>query len=933
MNKTKVKEYRDILIVIFFTFCIFLYGDLSQKDREFFRLLRKLDSIQRHKRADAYKRIVYFIMLNPEKKYLNILKNRTKRVPLEQKLALENIIEKFTKLLVHRSEVEGNNFFKECPDKKIIGLDFLAGTKSFYDDNFAGGEQNISEYERARQLFLYYIGFTKAGKFLLLEPGRLQYYERTINEILSSYKQVAKFGGPVKNVYIDFMIDSVVDLYLLSRNKKATRKVANYLLEVACLNTTTYSIIREYDYKRDLGDINVCENFLNIFGSYVSKKFKSRLKDRYKGIIIKIKSGSFGNELLPLVVLDRNLSAILKFKVFPQASVYQSIIRSKIKRKLYEIRNICKRVDRILKFKDPVEDSNITKYLKGVNEYRKIIDRITTMCLILYTKYERYSYNMLLLLANNPRGGGLGLGVVVTNEPPFTPCDIDKLIKLSCSMPLYALRIALLSCKSKGLIKNLIFRLINYNSYVKNCRTGMGVIYDFRLPDEYLQLLKSLGKIKMNIPYIIKDRLNGIISSIIKLGDPRAYNDGRNFISAMDSYIVEITMSLSYLDENRKKRLTINIMRKLVSQYIKNFSKVIQKNTDISHLVFVIVDAIYRAFVESKNTKDTLDLFRAFLEVDNIRRFLYIDFLWKVIDKTSLSLRNTLTKVARNFNGYELFSLLVTHKIIMDYLLRVTSNVIVQEGNIIKEQAAFFTLMLGINNAKIQRRLIMNSRKLFNNNFKKIRDGIIEEFLYINMRYPYYERYQFPLIEIVKMEEAGYNIIFKSIFFKKEVFKYINKAFKNICKYLPARFDVFMRYLQMIINIAESGNLDEKYKKLFRRIIRLFPIALSMVNHYIQPDKNLYFSSLDVLKSEGIVNYPFCKGEDCIKSYEIEFLEGTSNVVRDSYTTLLRSEIKINRRIPFYVPLIVDIKAKKIIISDFDKINKFVFDILRSKRQ
>ncbi|MFN7181227.1 MAG: hypothetical protein ACK4NF_00930 [Planctomycetota bacterium] len=961
-------RWLNVIIIIFVIVPFHLQAEFSKLDRKFFKLLWKLSSIKKYKRVEAYKKLINFLLDHSEKKYIDIIRQRRKVVPLEQKIALENILGKIDKIRVYNEKVAENRYIKKCPDKKLTALDFLAGVATIYPEKLISSRDGYRDYSH----LFNYTGITKsARKFLGNSPLCVSYIENVLTDEIEKKARgrflpaIIRLKGmipsPVHKDITEGNITTLVNFYIYGKDRKILRKLSKYFVKYYCLYNAGFSIDSLEDERKKFSkeiknlDYNTCEIFLSLFARYILPASKAELGEIYKSLIANIKFKKSISPLPRLLLLERNLNALVRFNLFPQASMYQNIIKNKIKSKLNSIKKMCKKTEKLLQFKNNLVTTSIINYLKSAPEYSRILSNISQGCLIMFTEYEKFKNQRSIYAIFNRRMGRASVQVVEKGI-----CNIEFLNFLACTKPLVAIRTAV-GCRKRNLGGKLVSEIINYTEYQELCNSlRLQYYYGPLISEQYLLTLQLFGELETNIPKIINYNAERIMDTSYTLPERRntiiqddmPVNMFSNEYRTNLLYLENIHRILSYIDPAEEKELFLGVLHKIIFEFIRDAKK-IQKNFDPHFATFEILNIIY--FTSSSPAEGAMEIADELLESKNIKLSLYKVFEKELTRSVPVNFRKTISKIGKSLSAKRLFFTLKIHQMINNVLFEhifrpyvfpdyeIKGRFPKLEKNYIKKLSSLFTLLLTINNEKIEKKLMINLHRITKaidsknkknknkeNKNKENKENIVKKVL--DNLYFYLYKTERTGININGNRQELRKLISPSIYLKYVVFNYLDNISKNPCNILPGDLQELSYYFRTAIEITKYHTISKKERALLATLIGLFPNILSSINDYFKIGENIYFTTLDKMWGNSNTFSSFCKSKNCIRDYRLGFFPNTSKLVRQTYQDLINNDAEIDsNRFCFYLPLIVDTKTKQVIISDFERINEWVYKMLENK--
>ncbi len=908
-------DLKSVLIIAFSSVSVLMVSVESKKEEaKFFKLLRKLDSINMYKRKQVYEKLADFLYKNPYERYINVLKRRSKKVRLEQKLLLLNLAEKFSKITPYLKRIYSNNFMQQCPKLRLYGIDFLTDTKSYYhywvqDKKFVYGECNRCEIrEYLKELFFY------TELFKEKEPSVFNIQPKNISE---RFDELLKINKNRRRKSLSLTLAGInygmANIYVYAKSKNALKKISSVLLPYLCFKKHGSYIFYRYQYDDEQFNIlrdNTCNSFLTLFGKYISKKSKDDLKERFKNVISRIKLRTSRYHLKQLLVFERNIDVINKFKLFPQALRYKNILREVISDKLNRLKSVCNRMSGL----HNIEECGYTvKYIKSIYPYNEIIKSINSGCLCLYVNYSRINLSQLLLDNLPPRKFRWGAlpraGLTGTGES-ITVCEKDRLNSLMCDNPLYALKITT-QCKSIKLRRFVMRIMSNFDLYSKIClqtdRDRMR--YYYSSTKDYVKAIEIMGKLKRNIPKILKYTYSYIINRLYmsrevlqdlfiiinKLGDRQKYAMIKKLIRKITE---SITSQYTGNDYEKLRAIQDIIFECARSVFAKHCDRVLEDRT----MKKLLRGILYRSVI----AYIPLKLQKYFYDIMKKSSGNYLFGILKVAEYIrTISMREEILYRAYRQNT----------KFSSDYLEKATN--VLPGSKRRKTQLAVYLLLFITDNKNIHKRIMKTYSLYFKGDdrisYKNIMTGIIER-IYYNLSFP--------------GEDVSRMLLKKGIF-TEEVLNELKGAIKYICNGYIYNIPDFVTLFGGIFDGDRYEELTSLHTEIKYKIVMLFPMILSSVKNYLQLNKNIYFTTVNNLLSNEYVKNKFCRDMACSDLYRMEFMPKTSKIVRNIYRKLMKVNGDAFRHFYFYLPIIVNMKTKKIIISDFVNINKLVIRILR----
>lgn len=942
---------KKVVISVFLIILVLVVKTEDKKEKRFFKLLWKLDSIKRYKRKEAYEKLIDFLYKNPQEKYRDILKRRSRKVAFEQRLLLLNLIEKRDKLISSVKVLENNTFFQQCRKVRLRAIDFITDTITYYNFQIKGNQEinertkreictHLENYKCNRDWINNFLKqqFFYAGLFKEYDPLVINTFIR--GDTFSSLETLLRNKGlPPRNDWTVWNVDrtyNVLDLFVYGKKRKTLKRIASLLLPFKCFKRPSYIYNEVFvqdawdEYKRryfaSFSMHRKCYNFLFLFGKYLSDKSRNELKELFGKVVTNIKSKAVFYPLKQLLIFDNYISAIIKFKVFSEGVVYKSIIADAISNRLRKIRRLCRKTPKLTSLE---REENIyeIEYISSDKRYAKFVNGINTACLYMYLENERRDNYLMDEVINiilpRFRVRAIG-GNIVEQESSAGVCDRKILYNSICRAPLYVLK-TVLSCRDITLKHKIIKKITDFKLYLKNCGFSFFVIQSYhrnRVLD-YLKALEVIGQTKRNLPKIVKYLFSQIQ---VMLLDRYIYNE----------VIIYLFTTVNKYEKKRRYELTEKILIKLLMNTL-------QKVNDRQRLLNIILTLINGALKSNPQV----------LENNQIKMLLVKTFYLVIVRYSPFRLRKYLIDIVKRLNGYEIYKVLrivsysnITSNAMDERLLNLViglrnrRTVVLnnpkgggdKEGvtlpaagqyQVQKDERAFLLLLLFSTDKKawnkIRKKYKTNQWSKYSEIFEKTLSNIVSE---ITIR----ER---------EVDKKLIGFLYNNSSFGNFIVAMLTSIMNNMCKgiiYDPANL---VRYFLILFDIEQE--IDESsistYAKTKYKAIKLFPILLADVKNYIRLDDEIYFTTLSNLITKENVKKRFCGNNKCKEQYKLRFLYSTPKIVKGVYRILFRSDVVTYKNSFFYLPLIINTKTKEIIISDFVKLNNVIEKILKRRAQ
>jgi hypothetical protein len=984
---------KYFLFYCFFVWVISVIPQTASENRKFFSLLRQLDSMNRNKRRSAYLGLNKFLFKYPQEKYLNILQQRTKRVYMEQRYLLTNLIKRFSQIKKEHRWLKDNIFLKQCQHAQVAAVDYISGIRSYYNIsipprppiNFSRWNRNISlkswsnrqrQWERVEAL-LYYLGllgYKRKNKSFLPKFDFLGYLPVQANRFVGQRR--ARMGR-IRLLFKNFnlLTHYYEDIYLLNsflaaKNSNTTKNTANILIYNYCLHSN--SIGGQFISKPS------CKDFLILFRHYILADTKQELKNVYETIIKKIKEKIAGNSLIYLLNLEQNLDALFKYKVLQNKNEWLSLLRKKIVVKLKKIKKACEQQNHLFTSSYQAEN-NITKYIKKVPTYYDLIKTISPSCLFLKTFFISNPQILTTLgkeldLPIRARNRGLGRWSELPNES-YTKKEICKdefLNNLLCINPLYTLKF-LIECNKKALTKKLLNKIESFEEFSKQCK---------KVPEEYISYYAPSSKEER---WVSTSTFYNYWSAIKLLGLKNTESFIPNFLNftlenvaaqtqtRLTQSLISAIEVLPLLSEEDRKVIIANVIPPLLAGYY-----IYHRRYDYPLLtledIISIISFLSRQLTLEFNSEKSYEYLQTVFNSEFTRKTLLQILLHNTFSSSVPSKWRALwRKKIKALTGQQLHTFVfLLHRIssVITPLLRENErerrvqkdvpNVSIQinpqlRANIKvdvkvlrsyntfssqtkREQKVITTLaLLALVDtpqtlAKISQYLAKYINRLSNNQFEIIKTKLL---LYLFQKSNILPSYEVILTRQkfhISQFYTQFNLIHKIIADVYRILKNSKYYSKEMQKLLRFLWNNKCSYFQM-----ESEQLFphlvefiENIDESYKyKIIHHFPMILSNYTMPLKLSENLYFTHLDLLFTNPDVNQSICNQNNCFATYNIRFLKNTSKKVRKIYKKILSADSVIFNRAIFYFPAIINTKTKQIIISDYSLINKEVVKMLK----